>query len=113
MALKTCGTAKCCPVEQVRSEMAPGDYHDVIAANPPGAERWGGVPDSAKYGIPQGSPEAEAANQAHVVEADPANASDVRICCRTCGKATGWNKADAPGMPGVGLMFTRNLWNGV
>lgn len=110
MTLKTCGRADCAPVEQTRGDMRPGDYHDIIAANSP--ERWGGIKEPHKYGVVQGSPEAAAADAAHIVEMNDADRDDYRICCKFCGKATPWNKCDAPGMPGVGKMFTQNRWNG-
>lgn len=109
--LKTCENAQCAPIEQTRGDMGPGDYHDVIANNHMRAQMIGGVQDPQLYGVPQGSPEAETANPGHVVEMSEDGKTDFRICCKTCGKATPWNKADAPGMPGVGKIFTRNLWD--
>jgi hypothetical protein len=109
-ALKRCSRPDCDPREQVRGDMRAGDYYDVIAANCMG--RWGGVPEPHLYGVPEGSPEAATAKACHIVEASPDAASDFRICCKACGKATGWNRSDAPGMPGVGRDWSRKLWNG-
>jgi hypothetical protein len=99
--LKTCGKEACNPVEQVRGKMGPGDYADVIIAHryvPP----WD---TTTKIN-------AETAQDLHLhVEVDESGKDDFRICCLTCGKATGWNKSDAPGMPGVGRDFTRKRWN--
>jgi len=39
------------------------------------------------------------------------NENDIRVSCAKCQNATGWQKRDAPGMPEVGVGFTRNLWN--
>jgi hypothetical protein len=39
------------------------------------------------------------------------NRNDFRVACSKCDNATGWNKPDAPGMPGVGADFSRKLWN--
>jgi hypothetical protein len=107
--LKTCGREGCAPIEQTRGDMRPGDYHDVIMANQ--KSRAGGIDEPEKYGVIEGSPEAETANPAHVVEMSDGIRGDVRICCKTCGCATGWNKADAPGMPGVGRDYVRKVWN--
>lgn len=47
---------------------------------------------------------------AHLNEVHPDNATDVRIVCLTCGLATGWNKADAPGMEGIGKVHIAKVW---
>jgi hypothetical protein len=69
------------PVEQVRDKMGPGDY----------------------FGHPE--------DYHTKVEMFDAIRNDVRISCPKCGKHTGWNKADAPGMPGAGLDFLHKKWN--
>lgn len=109
MTLKTCGKTGCNPIEQTRGEMKAGDYHDVIASH--SGQRFGTIPDPHLYGTPVGSPEAETARAEHLVEMPEDGRADFRIVCTTCGKATGWNKADAPNMPGVGKTFMRDLWN--
>lgn len=109
MTLKTCGRQYCAPVEQVRGQMRPGDYYDVIAAND--RPRYGGIEIPELYGVPAGSPESETARPEHIVEMDPSSAGDFRICCKTCGRATGWNRADAPGMPGAGADWVRKQWD--
>lgn len=39
------------------------------------------------------------------------NRDDIRVACSHCPNATGWNKRDQPGMPGVGIGFMKNHWN--
>jgi len=39
------------------------------------------------------------------------NRDDIRVACTKCQNATGWNKRDQPGMPGVGINFMKNHWN--
>jgi hypothetical protein len=100
MQLKTCGKKGCRPVEQVRGQMGPGDYADVIASHRH-------VRPSADSAVNM-----ESAQDMHLlVEMNDEIKDDVRICCLTCGKATGWQRPDAPGMPGVGIEFSRNHWN--
>lgn len=108
--LKTCGKQSCQPTEQIRGAMGPGDYFDVIVNNRipvPGA-----IPEPEKYGVPiRTAQDVGDHDPAHCVEMDDANRDDFRICCKTCGRATPWNKSDAPGMPGVGQDWSRKLWN--
>lgn len=102
MQLKTCTKEGCRPVEQTRGQMGHGDYMDVIVAH--------------RYVVPNpaSSVDMVSSHDLHlIVDADKDSASDFRICCMTCGKATGWQRRDAPGMPGVGIEFTRKTWNGV
>lgn len=110
--LKPC-KEDCCPVEQIRSEMGPGDYHDVTVSN---RYRPGGIEDPEKYGIPvwanaQGNFDCGENNPSHCVELHDGNKNDFRICCKTCGKATPWGAKDFPGMPDAGADWTRNKWN--
>lgn len=109
-ALKHCSRSDCEPLEQVRGDMRPGAYYDLIESNR--IPRVGYIEDAHLYGVIQGAPDAEKANPIHIIEApDPDTLSDFRICCKTCGKATGWQRSDAPGMPGAGRDFTRKKWN--
>lgn len=106
--LKTCSTDGCCPVEQTRGQIGAGDYHDVIAANR--IQRFGGVEQPEKYGTPASPDDGASDDQLHVEMNDDIK-DDFRICCSKCGKATPWQKSDAPGMPGAGQDFTRKVWN--
>lgn len=107
--MKTCGKPNCNPVEQIRGKVGAGDYHDVIAAN---GGRLGGVAEPAKYGKPADpSKWVDGQDDGHHVEVDDSNRDDYRIVCTICGRATGWNKQDAPGMPGVGKDFTQKKWD--
>lgn len=109
--LKTCANPGCEPLEQTRGEMKPGDYHDIIIANR--GNPWSDIKEPEKYGVLAGTPEAVLPeNNGYVVEISDDGRADFRICCKVCGRATPWNKSDAPGMPGIGKVFTRNLWNG-
>ena len=99
--LNKCEREDCNPVEQIRGEMGPGDYADVMKTHafvPP----W----DSST------SVTSSSASKLHqLVEMNDSLRNDFRICCMTCGRVTGWNKRDAPGMPGAGADYTRKLWN--
>lgn len=106
--LKTCGKVGCNPIEQIRGEMDAGDYHDVVAAHQ-NRGGLGGISDPLKYGTP--AKPGEDSQDGHHVEIEDSNRHDYRIVCTTCGAATGWNKADVDNMPGVGKLFTQNLWN--
>lgn len=86
---KECGSRA---VEQVRGKMGPGDYKEIQITNAKG--HYVNDPDHYK--------------KAHL---DDHIRDDIRISCSKCDNATGWNKPDAPGMPGVGTEFSRNLWN--
>lgn len=101
MHLKTCGKEGCRPVEQKRGRMGRGDYVDVIKAH--------------EHVVPNPSVSAVDMNSSHdlhlLVEQSDDGKDDTRICCMTCGKVTPWQRQDAPGMPGVGIIFTQNLWN--
>ena len=98
--LKKCDKPDCNPVEQTRGDLGPGDYADVVKAH-----RWvGPSADSAVNGL-------TAENLHELCEMEEANKPDFRICCMTCGKATGWNRRDAPNMPEAGADYTRKLWN--
>lgn len=107
--MKKCDKQNCEPIEQTRGEMAAGDYHDIIAAH--SKARSGGMIEPEKYGAPTGPGWTDGQDDGHHVEIDDSNRNDFRIVCKTCGKATPWNKPDAPGMPGIGKTFTRNLWD--
>lgn len=100
MSLYKCVNDNCNPVEQIRGEMGPGDYVDVAMAH----EFVGPGAGSAVH-------RDSATNLHELVEMEEDNKTDTRICCLTCGKATGWNRRDAPGMPGAGADYTRKLWN--
>ena len=101
---------QCEPVEQIRGQMGPGDYYDVIVNNRipvPGA-----VLEPEKYGFPlYGNEVPEGILPEHCVEMHDGNKDDFRICCKTCGKATPWGAMDIPGMPGAGADWTRKKWN--
>lgn len=104
---------QCQPVEQIRGEMRPGDYYDVIANN---GRRPGSVEDPEQYGIPvyanaQGHFDCGENNPALCVEIHDNNRNDFRICCKVCGRATPWGAQDIPGMPGAGADWTRKRWN--
>jgi hypothetical protein len=109
-ALKTCDHHDCCPVEQVRGEMKAGEYYDIIAAH--SVSRFGTIEHPEKYGHPlwpgQTAPEGMSE---HCVEMNNDIATNFRICCKTCGKATGWGARDFPGMPGAGADYIRKKWN--
>lgn len=108
--LKTCGKDGCCPVEQIRGEMRPGDYFDVIANNRIGVP--GALPEPEKYGIPISEGDDCGDNRPeHCVEMNDAIKDSFRICCKMCGKATPWGAQDIPGMPGAGADWTRKKWN--
>lgn len=102
MHLKTCGKTSCNPVQQTRGEMGHGDYVDVIISH----EHVRPNPAESKVDM-YSSYDLHA-----IVEMDEDNKSDIRVCCKTCGKVTGWQRRDAPGMPGVGIEFSRSTWNG-
>lgn len=101
MQLNTCGAEGCNPVEQTRGRMGPGDYADVIKSH--------------RHVTPNPSNSLVDMVSSHdlhlIVERDESSQDDVRICCMTCGRVTGWQRRDAPGMPGVGVDFTRQQWN--
>jgi hypothetical protein len=101
--LKTCGKEGCRPVMQVRGEMGHGDYVDVIKAHEhvmpnPALSR---VDMHSSYDLHE------------IIEMEEDSKSDIRICCYKCGKVTGWQRRDAPGMPEVGIFFTQKTWNGL
>lgn len=98
------------PVEQIRGEMKPGDYFDVICNNRLG--RSGAVPEPEKYGIPiwEDTEIPEDINPAHCVEMNDSIKDNFRICCKKCGLATPWGAQDIPGMPGAGADWTRKRW---
>jgi hypothetical protein len=101
---------QCEPVEQIRGQMGPGDYYDVIASNK-GAT--GSVPEPELYGyaIYDGDQIPEDIQPHHCVEMNPSIAESFRICCKKCGKASPWGAKDFPGMPGAGADYTRKKWN--
>lgn len=97
--LKTCIKEGCRPVEQTRGQMGHGDYMDVIVAH--------------QHVLPNPSQSAIDMHSSHDLHllVEEAEGTDIRICCMKCGKVTGWQMRDAPGMPGVGIEFTRTKWN--
>lgn len=97
------------PVEQIRGEMKPGDYFDVINNNKNG--RSGSVYEPEKYGIPIWNEIPEGTNPVHCVEMNDSIKDNFRICCRKCGRSTPWGAQDIPGMPGAGADWTRKQWN--
>lgn len=107
--LKTCGNEACHPIEQIRGEMRPGDYYDVIVNNRvpvPGA-----VLNPERYGVPVWGEVPEGVDPALCVEMNESLASSFRICCKTCGKATAWSAKDFPEMPDAGADYVRKKWN--
>jgi hypothetical protein len=100
VTLRKCDKSGCTPVEQIRGKMGRGDYADVIKSH----EFVGPSASSAVDRI-------SAENLHEIVEMNDEIKDDFRICCLTCGKATGWNRQDAPGMPGAGADYTRKKWN--
>jgi hypothetical protein len=107
--LKTCDKPGCCPVEQTRGELGPGDYHDVIANNR--VQYPGAVPEPELYGIPiWNEAGCGSSRPEHCVELNDHNKDDFRICCRTCGKTTQWGLKNIPGMPGAGADWMRKHW---
>jgi len=100
MQLKKCAKKDCKPVEQTRGNMGHGDYVDVIKSH-----------QHVTRG-PSSDVDMDSSHDLHLlVDKEEDNKSDCRICCMTCGKVTGWQRRDAPGMPGVGIEFTRKKWN--
>jgi hypothetical protein len=90
--LNPCAKCQSPAIEQVRGKMGPGDYKQVQKVN----EKGHFVDDLDHY---------------KKVRLDDDIRDDIRVSCTKCDNATGWNKPDAPGMPGVGATFTRDLWN--
>jgi hypothetical protein len=81
------------PVEQVRGKMGEDDYFDVLEND------W---QEAFLHRVPKPYHE-------HV-ELGPHNDTDFRIICKKCHLTTGWNKADGPGMPGMGIEWSRKKW---
>ena len=81
------------PVEQTRGKMGEADYFDVLEND---------TQEAFLHRVPKPYHEN--------VEIDQGNAADVRIICKKCHMTTGWSKADAPGMPGAGLLWLRQRW---
>jgi hypothetical protein len=92
MSLNPCIQCKSPAVEQVRGKMGPGDYKEVQKINAKGHY----VDDMDFY---------KSVYLDHTID------KDIRISCSKCDNATGWTQPDVPGMPGVGLDFSRKLWN--
>lgn len=92
MGLNPCGQCKAPALEQVRGAMGRGDYKEIQMVN--GKGHYVDDPDHYKR-----------------VRMDDDVRDDIRVSCTKCDNATGWNKRDVPGMPGVGLTFSRDLWN--
>jgi len=90
--LNKCSQCGSPAVDQVRGKMGRGDYREVQMADAKGPL----VDDPDFY---------------KKVAMHDAIRDDVRVSCSKCDNATGWTQADVPGMPGVGLDFTRKLWN--
>lgn len=87
VTLNKCTNENCDPKIQVRGKMGSGDYiSHSLRENP---ETYH--------------------NEVELI--DDNHKSDVRICCKPCGTVTGWQKADAPGMPGAGLDYLVKTWN--
>lgn len=93
MAIGKCPDKDCAPVEQIRGEMGAGDYFDVLENDKMEAFVNRLPPDYHEH-----------------VEIDETNSGDIRIICRKCHRTTGWNKADAPGMPGAGRDYQDRIW---
>jgi hypothetical protein len=87
VSLKKCDREGCNPVLQVRGKMEPKDHHmQFNRVN--AAEEF-----QREHGV--GLPIADFHADAHDVEdAGPEHASDMRVSCSKCGKATGWDRVD-------------------
>ena len=107
----TCTNPACEPIEQIRGQMKPGDYYDVIVSNR--KQVMGSISDPELYGyqIEDGQEVPEGIRAEHCVEMNDNLRNSFRICCKTCGKATPWGAQDFPGMPGAGADWTRKKWN--
>jgi hypothetical protein len=90
--LHACSQCGAHAVEHVRGMMGPGDYKEEQKIDHKG--RF--VPNPDFYLEVESGPEIE---------------GDYRVSCSQCDNATPWNKSDAPNMPGVGVEFSRRLWN--
>jgi len=95
--LKKCSNPDCEPVEQIRGEMGPGDYRDVEVNQGPTV-------------LPPG-PRHASVDHYKYVELGDWNRNDFRICCMSCGNATGWVAKDLPNMPDAGADYARKKWN--
>jgi len=87
MELSKCGKEGCNPVEQTRGAMKPEDHHMQHARHAAAKE----LRDTHGIGLPV----EDFRKDAHEVEVPAAeHASDFRISCSKCGKATGWDRRD-------------------
>ena len=98
--------AVCCkdskPVLQTRGKMGHGDYMDVIKSH-----------EHVRPNESESRVNMDTAWDLHLLaEMEEDNKTDIRVCCMSCGKVTGWQRRDAPGMPEVGIYHTIKTWNG-
>jgi hypothetical protein len=84
MDLNKCGRDGCSPVFQTRGEMKPEDHHEQF-------RRIAAAQDFMdEYGVLL--PVKSMHEDAHNVEQIAEHATDVRVSCSKCGKATGWDR---------------------
>jgi hypothetical protein len=88
--INKCSDPGCNPVEQVRGDMKPQDYHTQYA-------RWEAVSLLAReHGLLMLDPD-EYKRDAFDVEEGGDGASDIRIACSKCRRHTPWGRADLEG----------------
>lgn len=97
---------KCCAdsetVLQQRDKMGPGDYFG-IDSDKNGVDH----PDNNHHRIVEITHDMRQPDGSTL----PGNATNVRVACKTCGMATGWNHKDLPNMPGAGQDYVVKTWN--
>lgn len=84
MDLNKCGKDGCNPVFQTRGEMKPEDYHELYRR----IDAAQAFMDEFGIGLPIRQFHDDAYNTEKVAE----HATDVRVSCAKCGKATGWDR---------------------
>lgn len=94
---------KCCaksePVLQERGKMARGDYFGVKMPN--------GEHDHDHHLKVEITHDVKQPDG----RVEPGNATNVRVICKHCHMATGWNHRDMPNMPFAGQDFVVKQWN--
>lgn len=87
LTLKKCSKEGCNPVEQTRGNMKPEDHHQQFKRHD------AAVAFMEEHGVSM--PVQKFHADAHDVEdMGSEHASDIRISCSKCGKATGWDRKD-------------------